>query len=322
MTTVSRRAILAALAAGAASRAQQIPPVAPPDLPQGAPDGPRVPRPRTAPKPRTTPPVCLYSQHLVKVEYEAVGMILREMGFDGCDMAVMPGSHITSGAQSTDFQRAIEAVNGTGMEVFIVTMPATNANDMNGRQILSVAGFMGVPLFRPGYWRYGNAADPETRLSEVQREMLSLASVGRAYNMTMAVHNGTGDAVGAGMWDMSGLLRGVDSHWVGYDFDPGNASLMGGANGATLLARLAAPKLKAVTVRDYTWRKDGGSWKPAPCPLGEGIVDWKAFFAVLAKAKFLGPVTIEVRYETQDELNAFRRDLEFVRKAIAAAYGA
>ena len=64
-----------------------------------------------------------------------------------------------------------------------------------------------------------------------------------------------------------------------------------------------------------------GGWKAAPCPLGEGMVDWRQFFTALARVRFVGPITIEVRYEAADELSAFRRDLDFVRKQIAAAYG-
>ena len=88
------------------------------------------------------------------------------------------------------------------------------------------------------------------------------------------------------------------------------------------LEDLAMAKLKAVTVRDFTWNKDpAGGWKAAPCPLGEGMVDWRPFFAALARIRYVGPITIEVRYDAKDELNAFRHDLEFVRKQIAAAYG-
>src|ERR1035438_1893845 len=96
---ITRRQILAGMAAATVAAAQQQPPptapaAQPQQPPTGPPDGPRVARPRTPPKPRTTPAVCLYSQHLIKVEYEAVGMVLRDLGFDGCDLAVVPGSHI------------------------------------------------------------------------------------------------------------------------------------------------------------------------------------------------------------------------------------
>lgn len=315
------------MTAAAAAAAQQQPQTAPPPQPQQPPtpppDGTRVPRPRTPPKPRTTPAVCLYSQHLIKVEYEAVGMILRDLGFDGCDLAVVPGSHIPPEQAGSDLMRGIEAISGVGLEVPIVSTSVTSGNDPNGRQILGVAGFMGVPLFRPGYWKYGNAPDLEVRLGELQREILGLASVGRAYNVAMALHNTSGDAVGAGLWDVSGMLRTVDPRWVGYDFDPGFATQNAGVNGAGVLMRLTMAKLKAVTVRDFTWNKDAaGAWQAAPCPLGEGMVDWRQFFAALARARFVGPITIEVRYQAKDELNAFRHDLDFVRKQIAAAYGA
>src|ERR1035441_2199809 len=98
---MTRREILAGMAAAGLVAAQ---------------DGPRTPRPRTPPKPRTTPIVCLYSQHLIKVEYEAVGMILRDLGFDGCDLAVVPGSHIPPEHAEQDLMRGIE---GRGRRSFI-----------------------------------------------------------------------------------------------------------------------------------------------------------------------------------------------------------
>jgi sugar phosphate isomerase/epimerase len=311
-------------AAAAASAQQQPPPSTPPPqgLPApGMPDGPRVPRPRTPPKPRTTPAVCLYSQHLIKVEYEAVGMVLRDLGFDGCDLAVVPGSHIQPEQAGSDLMRGIEAISGVGLEVPIISTSVVSGNDPNGRQILGIAGFMGIGLFRPGYWKYGSAPDMEARLAEVQREVFGLASIARAYNVAMAVHNAAGDSVGAGVWDMSGMLRGIDPRWVGYDFDPGYATENAGPAGAGVVMRLALPKLKAVTVHDFTWNKDAaGVWKATPCPLGEGMVDWRQVFAALARVRFVGPITIEVRYETKDEITAFRQDLAFVRKQIAAAY--
>ncbi len=324
----TRREILAGLAAAfAAAAQQQTPQTAPPAQPQqppaDLPDGPRVPRPRTPPKPRTKPIVCLYSQHLIKVEYEAVGMVLRDLGFDGCDLAVVPGSHIPPEQAGSDLMRGIEAISGVGLEVPLISTSVTSANDPNGRQILGIAGFMGIPLIRPGYWKYGNAPNREIRLAAVQREILGLASIARAYNIATALHNASGDCVGSGLSDFNGMLRNIDPRWVGYDFDPGFATETSGADGTGALMRLAMPKLKAVTVRDFTWKQDAsGAKKAAPCPLGEGVVDWHPFFTALAQARFVGAITIEVRYEPKDELNAFRHDLDFVRKQVTAAYTA
>jgi sugar phosphate isomerase/epimerase len=305
---VTRRQILAGIAAAAVGAAQQQP---------AQPDGPRVPRPRGAPKPRTSPAVCLYSQQLIKVEYDSLGMVLRDLGFDGCDLACIPGSHVPPEKAGAELMRAIEAVAGVGLEVPIMTTAMTSGADPSGRVILSIAGFMGVPVFRPGYWHYGNAPDIEVRQAEVQREMMGLASVGRAYNVAMAVHNMSGDNVGATPFELSSMFRGIDPRWVGYDFDPGYATEEGGAGGWNTALRLALPRLKAVTVKDFYWSKDGGAWKPVPCPLGEGMVDWPAFFTALSRARYTGPITIEIKYQPKDELAAIRKDLEFVRKHLA-----
>jgi len=257
---------------------------------------------------------------LIKVEYTDLGMILKELGFDGCNLAVVPGSHVPPEKAGSDLMRAIEAVAGTGLEVPILSTSANSANDMNGRQVMAIAGFMQIPLLRPGGWKYGTA-DPEARLTEVQRELLNFASLARAYNITVCLPNLTNDYVGAAIWDYVGLLRGFDPRIAGYDFDPGCATQAGGPDGAVNGLRAAQSRLKAVTVSDALWSKDGNQWKVTPCPLGEGSVDWGRFFGTLARAKFNGPLTLELRYQPQNELNAIRKDLEFLRKQIATAYG-
>src|SRR5262245_4771582 len=203
--------------------------------------GPRVARPRTPPKPRSTPAVCLYSQHLIKVEYESLGMILKDMGFDGCNLAVIPGGHVPPDKANSDLMRAIEAVAGVGLDVPILTTSANSAMDMAGRQVLAIAGFMQIPLVRSGTWRYGNT-EVEARLQEVQRELLNFAGVARAYNIAVCLPNLTGDYVGAALWDYSAILRGVDPRIIGYDFDPGCATQSAGPDGAASQLRVALPR--------------------------------------------------------------------------------
>src|SRR3954452_15561894 len=102
---ISRRELLGGIAMATAA-AQETPP-----------PGPRVARPRTPPKPRTSPAVCLYSQHLMKVEFESLGMILRDLGFDGCNLAIVPGAHVPPEKANSDLMRAIEAISGVGLEL-------------------------------------------------------------------------------------------------------------------------------------------------------------------------------------------------------------
>src|SRR5258708_32854040 len=107
---LSRRELLGGIAVAATAVAQDTPP-----------PGPRVPRPRTPPKPRTSPAVCLYSQHLIKVEFESLGMILRDLGSDGCNLAIVPGGHVPPEKANSDLMGASEAISGVGREVRIMS---------------------------------------------------------------------------------------------------------------------------------------------------------------------------------------------------------
>jgi sugar phosphate isomerase/epimerase len=273
-------------------------------------------------KPRTKPPVCLYSKQLAKVQYDDLGKVLRDLGFDGCDLSVEAGGHVLPEHAQADLVRAVLAVTDVGLVVPIFTTSITSPADPNIRLVLGIGNFMGVPLFRPGVWTYNGTAEIEARLMQVQGEIAGLAAIGRASAMAMGLRNVAGDNVGSAIWDTNLIIRSLDPQSVGYDFDPGSATAAGGVDGWWVALCLALPRLKMVTLNDFNWTKDtGGAWKATPCPLGEGMVDWSRFFATLARAKFTGPLSIEMGYRPAKEVEAIGRDLEFVRKQVAAAYG-
>ncbi len=278
-------------------------------------------RGRNGPKPRSTPAVCLYSQVLIKVPYDELGPVLRSLGVDGCDLSVQHGGHVEPEQSAVDLMRAVEAVTGVGLDVPVMTTTYTTVADPTIRNVAAIAGEMGVPLFRAGQWKY-TAADPEMRLGEVQRDLAGLAALARAVGMAVAVQNVAGENVGAAIWDINMVVRGMDPATVGYDFDIGYALAEGGMGAWSVALRLARPRLKMVTLRDFTWTKDaGGAWKMSPCPLGEGMVDFPRFFQMLAQARFVGPISLQLDYAPKDELGSLRRDVDFVRKQVKAAYG-
>jgi L-ribulose-5-phosphate 3-epimerase len=277
-------------------------------------------RRQNGPKPRSTPPVCLFSDQIAKIGYDELGGILKMLGFDGCDLAVQPGGHIPPEHADLDFMRAIEAMNGSGVDVYMISTTFTSPADPTLRLAMQWGGEMGVPFFRPGHWKY-TAAEIEARMVEVQRDIAGLANIARATGISVGIHNATADFVGGALWDTNMIIRGMEPRLVGYDFDTGYAAAQGGAAGFTTLLRMALPRLKMVCARDCYWSKDGGSWKLTECPLGEGMVDWTQFFAMLAKARFSGPLSLQIGYPAKDELSAIKKDLAFLKKQLAAAYG-
>jgi sugar phosphate isomerase/epimerase len=273
------------------------------------------------PKIRTTPAVCLYSKAVIKVPYDELGPVLQGLGVDGCDLSVQPGGHVEMDNIGLHLMRAIEAITGVGLDVPVLTTSFTSLANPVVQSVAAIAAEMGIPLLRAGQWKY-TPAEPEARLMEVQRELAGLAALARAAKLAFAVQNIAGDSVGAAVWDMNMILRGMDPAAVGWDYDIGYATVAGGAEGWPITLRVAMPRLKMVSVRDFVWAKDGsGAWKPAACPLGEGMVDFPRFFAALAQARFLGPVSVGLDYSSKDEVTAIQRDVAFVKKQVSGAYG-
>jgi sugar phosphate isomerase/epimerase len=269
-------------------------------------------------KPRTSPAICLYSQVLIKVAYDELGPMLKTLGLDGCDLTVMPGGHVDPNKDlGLHLMRAIEAINGAGLDVAVLSTAYTSLSDQTLNIVAGVAHEMGVPLLRAGHWKYPAGGQIEARLAEVQRDVSGLAALARAAQMTVVLRNVPGEFGGA-LWDTYMLIRGIDPHFIGYDFDAGNAAA-GGAFESSL--ELVLPRIRMVTARDVYWKKDDDGWKLVPCPLGEGMVDWRKLFAALARARFTGPISLPLDYAAKDEMGAVRRDVEFLKKQLAAAYG-
>jgi hypothetical protein len=69
--------------------------------------------------------------------------------------------------------------------------------------------------------------------------------------------------------------------------------------------------VKVVGVKDFSWERGVAR----SCPLGEGIVDLKAAFAILRT--FAGPVTLFFEYGPSDMLAAAARDVATLKARLA-----
>ena len=86
-----------------------------------------------------------------------------------------------------------------------------------------------------------------------------------------------------------------------------------------------------IALKDFFWEKTATGWRQQSCPMGEGMVNWKSYFAMLAKAGFHGPTSLHLEYQVpgatpaaleENTLAAAARDLAFVKARISEAYGA
>jgi L-ribulose-5-phosphate 3-epimerase len=93
------------------------------------------------------------------------------------------------------------------------------------------------------------------------------------------------------------------------------------ANAWEAALQAALPRLGAVALSDVALDPDpGGTAKPRLCALGEGVIDWKKFFAALAAARFHGPVSMHMDYAPASAVNAMKKDLAFARARVEEAW--
>ena len=313
---VTRRHAITALGVAALARDAR---------PQAAAEKDGGPRAGIGQAPRPTPIICGFSQNMAKVPYAELGVIAQQIGYEGIDLTVMEGGHVNPHVTNVDLVRAIESVRGPGLEVPMITTTLTTINDPTAYAILAITGRTQVHLYRLGFWPYGfnrtsTPSDIPRRLAQVRADLNGLVAYGRSAQMTAMFPNRAGAFVGEALWDAQTVVADLDPQWIGYYFDPSQATAEGGVAGWEIALRLALPRLKAVAVQDFTWTKAGNSWKMQMCPMGEGVVDWTLFFEILAQAKFSGPLSVHMEYHPQDELMAMAKDIEFVRKQIQTAW--
>jgi L-ribulose-5-phosphate 3-epimerase len=274
---------------------------------------------------RTSPMICAFSQNLIKVPYPQLGLIAQQIGYEGVDLTVMDNGHVNPRITNVDLVRAFESIRGATLEVPMITTTITSPNEPTAYPILAITGHTQVHLYRLGFWPYSTAAgaapDIQRRLTQVRADLNGLLALGRNYQMVAMFPNKAGAYVGEAVWDAQLILGDLDPQLIGYYFDPSQAMAEGAVGGWEIALRLVLPRLKAVAVQDFNWMKSGGAMKMQMCPMGEGVVDWSAFFRILAEAHFTGPISIHQEYAAQDELAAMGKDLEFVRKHVKQAWG-
>lgn len=289
-----------------------------------------APKGRAAPDEPPKPLLCVFSKHLQFLGYAELGHTLAGLGAAGVDLTVRPGGHVLPENVERDLPRAVEALRGAGVEVPMITTSLTSPADPAARPTLYTAARLGIPYFKFGYWRYEDLNRLDERLDEVKREAEGLAAIAKHAEIEGGFHNHSGRFVGAALWDHWRALRDAGPRWTGFYFDPCHATIEGGLAGWEIGFHRLAPRIKMVAVKDFFWEQRGGSWRVRMCPLGEGMVDYPAFFRKLAASGFRGPVSLHVEYEIEagseaarreKTLAAIDRDLGTLKKLFSEAFG-
>ena len=273
--------------------------------------------------------ICLFSKHLPSMDWARMAQAVKKLGFGGIDLTVRPGGHVPPERASEDLPKAVAAIRAEGLGVPMITTALTSSGDPTAKPILSTAGKLSIPFFKPGYYKY-SFVNVRGELQKAMNDFRTLTEVSKQSGVQCGFHNHEG-YVGAQLWDVAQTIDQLDPKWVGYYFDIRHAVAEGGVAGWKMALNLIAPRIKMIAVKDSYWEKSSKGWRQVNCPLGQGMVDWKAYFKALRQANFQGPISLHLEYEIpgtttaaleENTLAAAQRDFEFLKTELHEAYQA
>lgn len=272
-------------------------------------------------------PLCIFSKHLPQTDWARLAQIVKQLGFNGIDLTVRPGGHVPPERAAEDLPKGVEALRAAGVLVPMITTGLTTGSDPTAKPILAAAGKLSIPYFKPGYYKYA-FKDVRAELDRAGQDFRTLTEVSKQHGVQCGFHNHD-SYLGAPLWDIARVIDGLDPKWVGYYFDVRHAVAEGGAAGWKIAFNLIAPRLKMIAIKDFYWEKTPKGWQIRNCPLGEGMVDWPAYFKLLRGANFTGPISLHVEYEipgatkaAQEEntLVAAQKDLKFLKAQLQETF--
>jgi sugar phosphate isomerase/epimerase len=271
--------------------------------------------------------LCFFSKHLPELDWQQLGKTVKQLGFDGVDLTVRPGGHVLPERAAEDLPKAVAALRDAGLAVPMITTGLLTAAEPTAQPIIATAGKLGIGYFKTGYHKY-KFADPRAELQQAGQAFRSLAELGKRHNLQAGFHNHA-SYIGGGLWDFLPQMDLVDAQAGGWYFDARHAVAEGGAGAWKAALQTIAPRLKMSAVKDFTWIKTAKGWAPQDCPLGQGMVDWDAVFAIFAKSGFSGPISLHIEYDIAGKtlqekqantLAAAARDFAFLKARLQAAY--
>src|SRR5947208_2441683 len=95
----------------------------------------------------------MFSKHLGELSVVEAGKVVRELGFQGVDLTVRPGGHVTPDAVRTALPEAIAQLKELGLSVPMISTGIVEA-DAAAHSIMETAAAAGIHELKLGYWLY------------------------------------------------------------------------------------------------------------------------------------------------------------------------
>lgn len=268
------------------------------------------------------PPLCVFSKHLQFLDFPALAKTCRELGLDGVDLTVRQGGHVRPEQVARELPEAVDAIRAEGLEVPMITTQFKSGGDEHLHQVLETARQCGITYFRVGGHQYTTGRPVTEQIAAFTEEIRGLVSEAEETGLVAGYHNHSGkDNFGAPVWDLHRMYETIGSRHLGSNFDVGHATVEGAYGDWEITARLMAPWVRMMAVKDFVFSGNTPCW----VPLGKGVVDTAACLRIFREqAGFAGPVSLHFEYKIRDHdhmLDEVAEAVAYMRKEVYTKAG-
>ena len=281
------------------------------------------------PSPKVKRLITIFSKHLHWLDAQPLAETVSRIGFDGIDLAVRAKGHVLPERVEQDLPRVVEIIRQAGLQVPMMVTDISKATDPHVEKILKTASALGIGYYRTAYLPYDFSKSIDANLKIFQAQLQELADMNRHYRIRGACQNHSGVRFSSALWDLWLVLKEIHSEWLGCQFDIRHA-MVEGANTWPISLRALAPFVNTVDIKDSFWSKVDGKWKIEYCPLGEGMVDFAGFFALLNELGLYTPISMHYEYDLglpsdpklitsqhqEQVIKVMKKDLSYLRQLV------
>jgi len=239
--------------------------------------------------------VSIFSKHLQFLNYKDTAAVSADIGFDGVELAVRNRGHVLPENVEQDLPRAVAAIKEAGLHADLMVSGIRELDPL-ARTVLETAASQGIKSYRMGYLRYPETGTIPEALAHFNAQTKELAEFNKSLGIQGCHQNHNGTGVGSNVWELYQLLEGTEQAAMGAQYDIYHAVVEGGRswrNGIRLLEK----RIANIVIKDFRWEKIDGEWQVYKTPLGEGMVDFDAYFKILKGMGINVPVAIHYEYD-------------------------
>jgi sugar phosphate isomerase/epimerase len=266
-----------------------------------------------------------FSKHLQFLDYQGAAEACAAAGMNGADLSVRPGGHVLPEHVEKDLPLAVKAFQQAGLTIEMMTSGITDPEDPLTEKVLRTASEMGIKYYRLGYYSYEPALSVVDNLEKIKVNMHGLAKLNEKYRIHGAYQNHAGSNFGAPVWDLWEVLKDMDPKWTGCQYDIRHATVEG-MRSWSLGLKLLKDYIRCMVIKDFRYGEKDGRSVEVNVPVGEGVVNFEAYFKLVKELGIHGPISMHLEYEMfpdqnltldqmkQRAIELMRTDLESLKK--------